>query len=123
MWNAFGTPDEVRELDGVLREHCAAVGRDEREIARTINLWMVIRDDPTEAERVWTAQMAHNGVSYEESLEESRPLLGPAELVAERLREYVDVGFDGLIGELPAPFDAETIERLIGEVKPLVERG
>jgi alkanesulfonate monooxygenase SsuD/methylene tetrahydromethanopterin reductase-like flavin-dependent oxidoreductase (luciferase family) len=123
LWNAFGTPDEVRELDGVLREHCDAVGRDEREIKRTINLWFVIRDDPEEAVRVWTEQMAHNGVSYEESISESRPILGTVEQVADRLREYVAVGFDGVIAEMPTPFDTETLERLIGEVKPLVDAG
>jgi alkanesulfonate monooxygenase SsuD/methylene tetrahydromethanopterin reductase-like flavin-dependent oxidoreductase (luciferase family) len=121
QWNAFGTPEQLRELDSVLREHCDAVGRDQREIARTVNLWLVVRDDPREAERVWAEAMAHNGVSYEDSIEESRPILGTVEQVASRLREYAAVGFDGLIAEVPAPFDAETLERLIGEVKPLVD--
>jgi alkanesulfonate monooxygenase SsuD/methylene tetrahydromethanopterin reductase-like flavin-dependent oxidoreductase (luciferase family) len=123
MWNAFGTPAEVAELDGVLREHCETVGRDHREIQRTINLWLVIRDDPREAERVWGEAMAHNDVPREEWTEESRPITGTPEQVAARLREYADVGFDGLIAEIPSPFDHETIERLIGEVKPLVDAG
>jgi alkanesulfonate monooxygenase SsuD/methylene tetrahydromethanopterin reductase-like flavin-dependent oxidoreductase (luciferase family) len=122
-WNAFGSPEEVRELDGVLREHCEAVGRDEREIRRTINLWLVIRDDPREAERAWGEAMAHNGLTFEESIEESRPILGTVEHVAQRLREYVAVGFDGVIVEVPSPFDMETLERLVGEVKPLVDAG
>jgi hypothetical protein len=33
------------------------------------------------------------------------------------------VGFHTFIGMLAAPFDAETIDRLIGEVKPLVDSG
>jgi alkanesulfonate monooxygenase SsuD/methylene tetrahydromethanopterin reductase-like flavin-dependent oxidoreductase (luciferase family) len=123
MWNAFGTPAEVAELDGVLRDHCTAVGRDHREIQRTINLWIVIRDDPSEAERVWGEAMAHNDVPREEWTEESRPIIGTPEQVAARLREYAAVGFDGLIAEIPSPFDHETIERLIGEVKPLVDAG
>jgi alkanesulfonate monooxygenase SsuD/methylene tetrahydromethanopterin reductase-like flavin-dependent oxidoreductase (luciferase family) len=122
MWNAFGTPETVAELDQVLRGHCDAVGRDQAEIARTINLWLVIRDDPKEAERVWGEAMAYNDVPREEWIEESRPILGTPEQVAERLRQYVDVGFDGLIAEMPTPFDHETIERLIGDVKPLVDR-
>ena len=123
MWNAFGTPEEVAELDGVLRDHCEAVGRDHREIQRTINLWILIRDDPDEALRVWGEAMAQNDVPREEWLEESRPILGTVEQVAARLREYAAVGFDGLIAEIPSPFDHETIERLIGEVKPLVDAG
>ncbi|MEI7744765.1 MAG: LLM class flavin-dependent oxidoreductase [Chloroflexota bacterium] len=121
MWNAFGLPAEVAELDQVLRAHCDAVGRDQSEIERTINLWIVIRDDKREAERVWAEAMAHNDVRYEDSLEEARPILGSVEEVAARLREYTAVGFDGLIAELPTPFDHETMERLIGEVKPLVD--
>ncbi len=123
QWNAFGTPEQLAELDGVLREHCAVVGRDHREIERTVNLWIVVRDDPDEAERVWGEAMAHNDVPREEWTEESRPILGSPEQVAARLREYVAAGFDGLIAEIPSPFDHETIERLMGEVKPLVDAG
>ena len=55
MWNGFGDPDTLQELDDVLKEHCAAVGRDEKEIARTANIWMVIRDTEDEARAVWEA--------------------------------------------------------------------
>jgi alkanesulfonate monooxygenase SsuD/methylene tetrahydromethanopterin reductase-like flavin-dependent oxidoreductase (luciferase family) len=123
QWNAFGTPEELAELDAVLRAHCEAVGRDHREIARTVNLWIVIRDDPAEAARVWEAAMAHNDAARDEWDEDSRPILGTVEQVAARLREYTAVGFDGLIVEIPSPFDHETIDRLIGEVKPLVDAG
>jgi alkanesulfonate monooxygenase SsuD/methylene tetrahydromethanopterin reductase-like flavin-dependent oxidoreductase (luciferase family) len=48
---------------------------------------------------------------------------GTAEQIADRLGPYVDLGFRTVISEQPAPFDAETFERLIGEVKPLVDAG
>ena len=122
MWNGFAdTPAEAAELVEVLETHCADVGRDPATIARTSNLWMVIRDDPAEAERVWAEQMARNRAPVE--LEPDRPLLGPPTVIAERIRADVAAGFDGAIVELPAPYDVETIERLIGEVKPLVDRG
>jgi alkanesulfonate monooxygenase SsuD/methylene tetrahydromethanopterin reductase-like flavin-dependent oxidoreductase (luciferase family) len=123
MWNAFGTPDEVRELDGVLRDHCAAVGRDEREIERTINLWMVVRDDEADARRVWEALAAANRCPVAAITEPGRPLLGSPRAIADAILEYVDAGFATAIVELPAPYDVETIERLIGEVKPLVDAG
>ena len=123
MWNGFGTPDEVRELDGVLRAHCANVGRDERQVERTINLWVSIRDTQAAAREAWGAWMEHNRTSLEEKLEPSRPLFGPPEVIAARLREYVDAGFSTVIVEVPAPYDVETLERLIGEVKPLVDAG
>jgi len=86
MWNAQGTPAELAEFDAILREHCLAVGRDEREIERTGNLWMVIRDSEAEARRVWAASMVHNRTPLEASLEPSRPLLGPPPAIAARLR-------------------------------------
>jgi alkanesulfonate monooxygenase SsuD/methylene tetrahydromethanopterin reductase-like flavin-dependent oxidoreductase (luciferase family) len=120
-WNAFGTPAEVAELDGVLRAHCAAVGRDEREIERTATIAVVIRDEPEEAARVWADAIAFNRASLAEMTEEARPLLGPPTVVAARVREYVAVGFSSLVAELPAPYDVETLERLVGEVGPLVD--
>jgi alkanesulfonate monooxygenase SsuD/methylene tetrahydromethanopterin reductase-like flavin-dependent oxidoreductase (luciferase family) len=122
-WNGFGTPREVAELDGVLRAHCADVGRDEREIERTANLSMMIRDVPAEAERAWAEAIASNRTPLEETIEDSRPLFGPPAVIAARLREYVAVGFSTVIVEVPAPYDVETLERLIGEVKPLVDAG
>ena len=122
-WNGFGTPDELAELDGVLRGHCAAVGRDEGEIERTANLWISIRDTEAAARDAWAAWMELNRTPLEDSLEPSRPLFGPPEAIAARLREYVHAGFPTVIVEVPAPYDVESLERLIGEVKPLVDAG
>jgi hypothetical protein len=36
---------------------------------------------------------------------------------------YRAIGFDGFINEAPAPYDIESIERLVTEVKPMVEAG
>ena len=44
----------------------------------------------------------------------------PADL-AELLSAYRDVGFATVIAEIPAPYDRETIERLAGEVAPMVD--
>lgn len=123
MWNGFGTPEELAELDGVLRAHCSDVGRDEGEIERTANLWMVIRDSAAEAEGVWADAIAFNRTPLEDAIEPSRPLYGPPDVIAARLREYVAAGFSTVIIEVPAPYDVETLERLIGEVKPLVDAG
>jgi alkanesulfonate monooxygenase SsuD/methylene tetrahydromethanopterin reductase-like flavin-dependent oxidoreductase (luciferase family) len=122
MWNAFGLPEEVRELDGVLRRHCEEVGRDEREIERSINLWVAIRDTEAEARRAWSAWMQLNRTPLERSIEPSRPLLGTPETIAERFLEYCDAGFATVLVEVPAPYDRETLERLATEVRPLVAK-
>ena len=122
IWNAFGLPDEVRELDGVLRRHCEEVGRDEREIERSINLWMVIRDSEAAARREWESSMTLNRTPLERSIEPSRPLFGSPETIAARLLEYCDAGFTTAIVEVPAPYDRETLERLAKEVRPMVSK-
>jgi hypothetical protein len=47
--------------------------------------------------------------------------LGTPEQIAERCRAMGEIGFNTVVAEIPAPFDLETIERLILEVKPMVE--
>jgi alkanesulfonate monooxygenase SsuD/methylene tetrahydromethanopterin reductase-like flavin-dependent oxidoreductase (luciferase family) len=46
---------------------------------------------------------------------------GTPEHLAERLAPYIELGFTTVISEQPAPYDDETFERLVGQVKPLVE--
>jgi alkanesulfonate monooxygenase SsuD/methylene tetrahydromethanopterin reductase-like flavin-dependent oxidoreductase (luciferase family) len=121
-WNAFGLPAEVRELDGVLRRHCEEVGRDEREIERSINLWVVIRDSEAEARRQWATWLDLNKTPASRANEPSRPVFGTPETIAERLLEYVDAGFTTTAVEMPAPYDRETLERLAREVRPLVTK-
>jgi alkanesulfonate monooxygenase SsuD/methylene tetrahydromethanopterin reductase-like flavin-dependent oxidoreductase (luciferase family) len=48
-------------------------------------------------------------------------MLGTPQHVATQLRAYMDAGFDTALVELPAPYDHQTIERLMLEVKPLVD--
>ena len=123
MWNGFGTAETLRHKDEVLRAHCAAVGRDEREIERTVGCKIVIRDTEAEARRVLAAQMAHNRTPEAEWDGPETAWIGTPEQVAAEIRSRVAVGVATVIVELPAPYDVETIERLIGEVKPLVDAG
>jgi alkanesulfonate monooxygenase SsuD/methylene tetrahydromethanopterin reductase-like flavin-dependent oxidoreductase (luciferase family) len=112
----------VRELDGVLRRHCEEVGRDQAEIERSINLWLIIRDSEAEARREWAAEMELNRTPLERATEPSRPLFGTPETIAERLLEYCDAGFRTAIVEMPAPYDRETLQRLAHQVRPLVDK-
>ena len=104
----------------MLRRHCEEVGRDEREIERSSNLWLVIRDSEAVARREWAAWMELNRTPLDGTIEPSRPVFGTPETIAERLLEYCDAGFTTHLVEMPAPYDRETIERLAREVRPLV---
>ena len=116
--NVGGGFDNVKRKDEILREHCAAVGRDESEIERTVGMGMcVIRDDPAEAERVAASIFERNGNAQPWK----NQLLGTPEMVAESMRPFLDIGFRHFIIGFPSPHDAETMERMVAEVKPLLE--
>jgi alkanesulfonate monooxygenase SsuD/methylene tetrahydromethanopterin reductase-like flavin-dependent oxidoreductase (luciferase family) len=122
MWNAMGPLDLMARKVEVLRGHCEAVGRDIAEIEFTLGVKLTIRDTRAEAERVKWAAMEHNRTPRSEVEDDDTFWEGSPEEIADRLRPYVELGFTTVISEQPAPYDVETLERFIGEVKPLVER-
>ena len=123
MWNAMGTVDEMRHKIDVLRQHCSDVGRDPGEITFTLGIKATIRDSVAEADRVWRSHMEHNRTPMADVEDDVTFWNGTPEQLAERLAPYVEMGFETVISEHPAPYDVESIERLIGQVKPLVDRG
>jgi alkanesulfonate monooxygenase SsuD/methylene tetrahydromethanopterin reductase-like flavin-dependent oxidoreductase (luciferase family) len=123
MWNAMGSVDLLRHKVGVLQQHCDAVGRDISEIEFTLGAKPIIRDSQAEAEKAWKASMAVNRTPLSDVEDDVTFWNGTPEQIAEKLSAYVELGFHTLLVEMPAPWDQETLERLIGEVKPLIERG
>jgi alkanesulfonate monooxygenase SsuD/methylene tetrahydromethanopterin reductase-like flavin-dependent oxidoreductase (luciferase family) len=119
--NVGGGFENVKRKDEVLRRHCAEIGRNEAEIERTVGIGVcVIRDDPAEAARVAARIFDHNGGGR---VWQDQPF-GTPEHVAAKLQPYLGIGFRHFIVGFPAPYDTETMERLIGEVRPmLVETG
>ncbi len=116
--NIGGSAANVRHKDEVLRRHCEEVGRDESEIERTTGTGVIIiRDDPAEAQRVFEETFARNG----KAKLWSNQRVGTPEQVAEQLRPYVEIGFRHFDVGFPAPYDVETMERMITEVKPRLE--
>jgi alkanesulfonate monooxygenase SsuD/methylene tetrahydromethanopterin reductase-like flavin-dependent oxidoreductase (luciferase family) len=121
MWNLFGDAGRLAAKDEVLRRHCEEVGRDQTEIERTVSAKLVIRDTADEALEVWSSQMEHNRCPEEDWDDSTELWLGPPSSIADEILSRRQVGFHTFIGMLAAPFDHETIDRLIGEVRPLVE--
>jgi alkanesulfonate monooxygenase SsuD/methylene tetrahydromethanopterin reductase-like flavin-dependent oxidoreductase (luciferase family) len=122
QWNAMGPVDMLAHKVEVLRGHCEAVGRDPSAIEFTAGCKPIIRDSEAEARRVWEAQMAHNRTPMDDVLDDSTFWVGTPQLIAERMLERKALGFHTFLAELAAPFDDETIERWIGEVRPMVDR-
>ncbi len=109
LWNAYGTPEEVAAADAILRAACNAVGRDEREIERTVNLNVVIRSNRAEAERAWAGWLTgHLPQEDERDLSAG----GSLEEAATTLARYRDAGFAHPILIFRTPFDVETMDRL-----------
>jgi F420-dependent oxidoreductase-like protein len=123
IWHYFARPlDDLRRRIAALESHCADVGRDPATIERALTQRrLAIRDDPAAARRAFDAALTHNRTDPA-TFSPDGAWFGPPELIAEQMLPYLELGFRHLIVELPAPFDQETIERLIGEVKPLLDQ-
>ena len=109
-----------KRKEAALRRHCQEVGRNEREIERTMNVGpILIRDSEAEALRVLEATYEHNGnaETWAGRPASAQPT-GSPEHVVEVLAPFVEAGYRHVIFGFPAPYDQETMGRLISEVQP-----
>jgi alkanesulfonate monooxygenase SsuD/methylene tetrahydromethanopterin reductase-like flavin-dependent oxidoreductase (luciferase family) len=119
MWNAYGSPASIAASDAILREHCAAIGRDPSEIERTVNLNVVVRSRHEEAERVWQRYAAE----HRPQEGEGRLVVGgPVEDVAAGLADYIAAGLRHPILIFRSPWDHETIDAL-GAIRDALAAG
>jgi F420-dependent oxidoreductase-like protein len=110
--NIFGGPDQVRHLLGVLGEHCAAIGRDPAEITKTRLGTLAIAASHEEAERaiaLWPDRLALPPERLQATL-----TVGDPDEVGERVRALFDAGLDGLVFNMPNPWDLDAVA-LAGE--------
>jgi alkanesulfonate monooxygenase SsuD/methylene tetrahydromethanopterin reductase-like flavin-dependent oxidoreductase (luciferase family) len=121
LWNVFGTPETVAHKDTVLRAHCAEIGRDPEAIERTLGFKPVIRSTPEAAQRAYLALLEHNRTPVARMEGDVSVWVGTPEDITRTMLDYRRVGFHTFIAELAAPYDLETMESLIGVVKPMVE--
>ncbi|HEY3522874.1 MAG TPA: TIGR03560 family F420-dependent LLM class oxidoreductase [Candidatus Limnocylindrales bacterium] len=116
-WNTGGDVEFVRHKDEVLRRWCDEVGRDESEIERTLGLGTVIIRDREPDARAYYAELQRRHPGFDDP-----PRIGSADEIAESLRPYVELGFRHIFFDGSAPFDDETLERFVREVKPRLEQ-
>lgn len=121
QWNAFGTPETLARKDEVLRRHCDEVGRDHVEIERTVGAKIVIRESESAARRVLDDLMERNRTPMSSIADDHTFWVGTADEITDRLLGYRQIGFRTLLAEMPAPYDEETMETLIGVVRPAVD--
>jgi alkanesulfonate monooxygenase SsuD/methylene tetrahydromethanopterin reductase-like flavin-dependent oxidoreductase (luciferase family) len=112
--------EAFKRKEEALRRHCQEVGRDEREIERTMNIGpVIIRDSHEEAVRVLEQIYERNGKAetWSGRPASAQPTGTPDEIV-ETLAPFVETGYRHVIFGFPAPYDEETMTRLISEVQP-----
>jgi alkanesulfonate monooxygenase SsuD/methylene tetrahydromethanopterin reductase-like flavin-dependent oxidoreductase (luciferase family) len=128
--NNLGNPVEpLIKSDAILREHCERLGRDEKQIERTVELQRVVIRDTREAALAREAELlAHNGGAVDDEVRpgsagvgSDRIIAGNPDEVFEQLKPYVDAGYRHLICGFPPPYDDETMRRLATEVRPRLE--
>jgi len=118
--NVGGGVENVKRKEAALLRHCEAVGRDPAEIERTTGLGaVVIRDSREEARRVQRDIFERNGRAR---VWDQQPV-GTPEDVAEYCAPFGELGYRHLIAGFPAPYDEESMTRLVTDVRSILERG
>jgi F420-dependent oxidoreductase-like protein len=105
MSNIFGSPDAIRHKIGVLRDHCAAVGRDPAEITTSCLDTLVLVDSAEEADAVAALLNDAIGPDFRE-----RTIVGDADGVVEQVSALIDAGLDMIIVNMPTA-DAAAVRR------------
>jgi alkanesulfonate monooxygenase SsuD/methylene tetrahydromethanopterin reductase-like flavin-dependent oxidoreductase (luciferase family) len=94
-WNSFGSVAEIRERNGILDEHCAAIGRDPRTIWRSFY--------------GWASQMKSQGLHD--------PWSSP-DAFAEMVGRYGEAGINEFVIDAPGPEQLHVLERVAGDLIP-----
>jgi alkanesulfonate monooxygenase SsuD/methylene tetrahydromethanopterin reductase-like flavin-dependent oxidoreductase (luciferase family) len=108
-WNTLHRPPELLQRRvGILGEHCAAVGRDPREIKRTVVLTAFLRRDGAEARR-----LAGDRVDAE-----APAFAGDPPALIEHLEGLAELGFEHVQLVFPDFPGTEDVELFLTEVRP-----
>lgn len=110
MWNMIATPDAFARAVAGLRARLDALGRERSGVAATASFRAVIRATPAAiVARIEQLDPVWRDDQY-------RLAGNPADL-RRRIGEYAEAGADGLIVQMPAPYDFETLASLVAIVR------
>lgn len=122
-WNADGEdPAEFARLNGILDDHCEAIGRDPTSIRRTISQPPpLVRSTTRTARHRLAAILARHGMAEDVALEAAavNPYAGPISAVTDRLAAMAEAGASLVVFDWMAPFDKATLEALAGVAQAL----
>ncbi len=116
-WNVWGGPEILRRKSRILEEHCAAVGRDPKAIARSANMPLLFTEKQEEIDRLVTALVKRFGVGEAEARD--TVLAGSVAQVQAKIGRLREAGVDQLfIPTFIPPWDLERLDRFITDVAP-----
>ncbi|MBI4933657.1 MAG: LLM class F420-dependent oxidoreductase [Actinobacteria bacterium] len=111
--NVFGGPDQIRHLMSVLDEHCAAMGRDPKEICRTRLGTLILGRTHDEAQAKLSARLGGDKVedlpADLQLLVKGQFLVGDADAITEQVNGLLGAGLDGLIFNMPDAYDLDSV--------------
>ena len=116
VWNGIGSPEFCAERIAVLREECAAIGRDAANIEMSVHPQMTIARQHDEAEAEARAVARSHGRTLESY--EGAWLLGTPDEVRAQIQEYIDAGITHWIIAMGPPFDLAALRLFAEEVIP-----
>jgi alkanesulfonate monooxygenase SsuD/methylene tetrahydromethanopterin reductase-like flavin-dependent oxidoreductase (luciferase family) len=106
-------PEAYKERLATLDQACEKIGRDPREIARTINLGFYMGADAAAVER------NRKGLERFDAERRTGMLSGNPQQVIDRLGEYERAGAEGVNIAFRAPIDWDAFEAYIEQVLPV----
>ena len=108
MWNAICLPGNLAQRIATLRSETSAAGRAPAAVRATVSFRLIVREDAA-------ALRARLDELDPEWREDAYRIQGSSEDMVEVLGRYVEAGADGLIVQMPAPFDLFTLERVAAQ--------
>jgi alkanesulfonate monooxygenase SsuD/methylene tetrahydromethanopterin reductase-like flavin-dependent oxidoreductase (luciferase family) len=107
----------MRHKVQILKDHCAAVGRDPATMTRSANMPLLFADKAEEAEQLITSVTRRYG--WPEPYVRDLLLAGSPAQMQEKLGRLQDVGIDQVfIPTFLPPWKQEALDRLMADVAP-----
>lgn len=116
-WNCWAGPETMKRKIQVLKEHCAAIGRDPATIVRSANMPLLFSDQSEASERLIASVNRRYG--WPEPYVRDMLLAGSVAQVRDKLGQLQEVGIDQVfIPTFLPPWTQEALDRLIMDVAP-----
>jgi alkanesulfonate monooxygenase SsuD/methylene tetrahydromethanopterin reductase-like flavin-dependent oxidoreductase (luciferase family) len=119
-WNSFGTPEEIRDRNALLDEHCRTIGRDPATLRRSLYGWATQTPQAS-----WADERAGGwavGLSRGERRLPADPWASPQAFL-DFVQTYREAGIDHFVIDAPRPEQQGVLERVAADHLPGLRGG